>query len=234
MKIGARILLIFKSQFSHVTLYAPSRIHRRAIRRGLLLMNKRLLSKMLHQRVSGLRSSLGYFFRGDFEYVLRGVAFDYVPRGLYIEDFRFPLFDPFGPNLTYSDRLLERGGFIGNGEMSEEAIVDFVMSSPEVRNAFVQDKPAELPDFVHYIELKPPRSLENPGVRFVYAAALILLGQELRAANLLDELAPSLDREKDIANYNLLRTSLRQGFETARAVLEQVRQKNLQMLGVIL
>ncbi|GAA0921771.1 hypothetical protein GCM10009552_43220 [Rothia nasimurium] len=49
--------------------------------------------------------------------------------------FRFPLFDFAGPNLAYSDRLAE-GAFIGKGEMSEESIVEYVMSSPEGRDAF--------------------------------------------------------------------------------------------------
>ena len=94
-------------------------------------MNKRLLSRLMHERVSSLQNSAGYFFRGDFEHVLRGVVFEYVPRGLYVWEFRFPLFDFFGPNLLYSTRLSERAGFIGKGEMSEEGIVEFVMSSPE-------------------------------------------------------------------------------------------------------
>jgi hypothetical protein len=59
----------------------------------------------MHERVSGLRNSGLYFFRGDFEHVLRDIVFEYVPRGGYITDFRFPLFDLGGPNLLYSDRL---------------------------------------------------------------------------------------------------------------------------------
>lgn len=60
-------------------------------------MNKRLISRLMHERVSNLRSWKVYFFRGDFEQVLTGVVLDYTPSGVYIEDFRFPLFDFAGP-----------------------------------------------------------------------------------------------------------------------------------------
>ncbi|MFN4329267.1 MAG: hypothetical protein ACK4FF_10360 [Limnobacter sp.] len=193
-------------------------------------MNKRLLSRLMHERVSALQSSAGYFFRGDFEYVLKGVAFEYVPRGLYIWEFRFPLFDFFGPNLLYSTRLSERAGFIGKGEMSEEAIVDFVMSSPEARSAFGSDKSEEVPEFVHFLE-SAPDLLRNAHARLIHAAALLLVGQESRATSMLDELAPVLN-EKDAANCNLLRTSLRQGLAAARTLLDQVRRENLRTLGL--
>jgi len=175
-------------------------------------VNKRLLSRLMHERVSGLRSWKGFFFRGDFGWVLRGVFFNYAPDGLYIHDFRFPLFDPSDPHLTYSDKLRERAGYIGKGEMSEEEIVDFVMSSPEAQRAFASDKPTELPDFVRNIESEP-RGLGNPCVLLVYASALILLGQESRAAGLLDELAATLERyvaECNQLDRNQLRKPLRQ------------------------
>jgi hypothetical protein len=193
-------------------------------------MNKRLLSRLLHERVNTLQSSAGYFFRGDFEYVLRGVAFEYVPRGLYIWEFRYPLFDFFGPNLLYSTRLAERAGFIGKGEMSEGAIVDFVMFSPEAQSVFGSDKPYEVAEFVHFLE-SAPDLLRNTHARFIHAAALLLVGQESRTASLLDELAPVLN-ETDAGNCNLLRMSLRQGLAAAHEVLDQVRRENLQTLGI--
>jgi hypothetical protein len=193
-------------------------------------MNKRLLSRLMHERVNALQSSAGYFFRGDFEYVLKGMAFEYVPRGLYIWEFRFPLFDFFGPNLLYSTRLSEHAGFIGKGEMSEETIVDFVMSSPEARDAFGSDKPAELLQFVHLLE-STPDLLRNAHARLIHAAALLLTGQESRAASMLDELVSVLN-EKDAANCNLLRASLQHGLAAARALLDQVRRENLRVLGI--
>ena len=193
-------------------------------------MNKRLLSRLMHERVSSLQNSAGYFFRGDFEHVLRGVVFEYVPRGLYVWEFRFPLFDFFGPNLLYSTRLSERAGFIGKGEMSEEGIVDFVMSSPEAQGAFAPDKPAEVPDFIGFLE-STPNILRNAHARLIHASAVLLAGQEARAAAMLDELAPALT-EQDAANCNLLRTNLRQGSAQACALLEQVGRENLRVLGV--
>jgi hypothetical protein len=191
-------------------------------------MNKRLLSRLMHERVSGLLNSRGYFFRGDFEYILQGVLLEYVPRGLYIWNFRFPLFDFFGPHLTYSNRLLERP-FIGKGEMSEEAIVDHVLASPDVRQTFDADSPMSLLEFDQY--LLESGSFRNPHAKLVHAEALVLLGQESQAADLLNEPPPNL-HPTDIPHWNQLRTSLQQGHEAARMLLDQARQKNLQTLGV--
>jgi hypothetical protein len=191
-------------------------------------MNKRLLSRLMHERVNGLLSSRGYFFRSDFEYILQGVVLEYVPRGLYIWNFRFPLFDLTGPHLTYSNRLPERP-FIGKGEMSEEAIVDHVMASPEVRQTFDADVPMSLLEFDQY--LFESNQFLNPHAKLVHAEALVLLGQESRAADLLDELPPIL-HPKDIPHCNQLRASLRQGHEAARMLLDQARRENLRTLGV--
>jgi hypothetical protein len=193
-------------------------------------MNKRVLSRLMHERVSGLRSSAGYFFRGDFEFVLNGVVFEYVPSGLYIWKFRFPLFDSICPNLLYSNRLSEHAGFIGKGEMPEESIVNFVMSSPEAKDTFGSGKPAEVPEFIRFLESEPD-VLRNDHARLVHASALLLVGQDSRAASILDDLAPVLDG-KSAAICNRLRTSLRQGPASARKLLDQVRQENLQILGV--
>lgn len=184
----------------------------------------------MHERVSSVQSSAGYFFLGDFEYVLRGIAFEYVPRGLYIWEFRFPLFDFFGPNLLYSNRLFERAGFVGKGEMSEDDIINFVLSSPEARDAFAKGAFSKVSDFARFLESEP-NILKNTHARLIHAAALLLAGEDSRAARMLDELAPSLSGE-DAENCNLLRTKLRQGAAEARVLLEQVRRKNLQTLGV--
>jgi len=193
-------------------------------------MNKRLLSRLMHERVSGLKSSSGYFFRGDFEDVLQGVLFEYVPRGLFIWEFRFPLFDFAGPNLLYSDRLHERSGFIGKGEMSEQAIVEFVMTSPEARSAFAREKPMQLSEFIHFLEFES-QVLKNAHARLIHAAALVLSGQESRAASILDELGPFLNA-KYVPKCDLLRNSLREGPEAARALLDQVRRENLKALSI--
>ncbi|MGJ7503205.1 hypothetical protein ACSFBF_22805 [Variovorax sp. ZT5P49] len=190
-------------------------------------MNKRLIARLMQARVPGLRNSGVYFFRGDFEHILTGAVLEYVPRGLYVWNFRFPLFDFFCPHLTFSDRL-QVHPFIGKEEMSEEAIVDFVLSSPEVRSAFGAASPMGLPEFVQYLESD---GMRNPHGRLIFAAALVLLGQEARATELLDELPPVL-HPTDIPRCNRLRTSLRQGPEAARALLEQVRQENLRAFGV--
>ncbi|MCD9031175.1 hypothetical protein LDO32_05450 [Luteimonas sp. Y-2-2-4F] len=189
-------------------------------------MNKYLLSRLMHDRVDGLQSSGAYFFRSDFEYILQGVALEHVSQGLYIWIFRFPLFDFSGPNLSYSNRLPGHA-FIEKGDMPEEAIVDYVMASPEVGDALAADMPMSLSEFARYLE---SAHLGNPHARLTYAATLVLLGQNALAAELLDGLLPIL-HPKDFVHCNRLRTSLRQGPEAARALLEEVRQENLRALG---
>jgi len=143
-------------------------------------MNKRLISRLMRERVDGLRNSGTYFFRGDFEYILQGAALEYVPRGLYIWSFSFPLFDFFGPNLSFSKRLAEKP-FVEKGEMNESEIVDFVLSAAEVRAQFQRDFALTLDEFVRFVETGHARS---PRARLMQAAALILLGQGETAASL--------------------------------------------------
>jgi hypothetical protein len=192
-------------------------------------MNKRLISRLMHERVSGLRNSGVYFFRAGFEHILRGVVFEYVPRGVYIADFRFPLFDFGGANLLYSNRLPERP-FIGKGEMSEEAIVDFAMVSPEARSAFGTDAPMGLLEFVQYLLVSD--CLLNPHAQLIHAVALILLGQGSRAEDMLDEIRSTL-HPSDVPHWNRLRSSLQEGPEAVRRLLNEVRQKNLRAFGLI-
>lgn len=193
-------------------------------------MNKRILSRLMHERVSSLRGSGGYFFHDNFQYVLRGVAFEYVPRGLYVWDFRFPLFDFFGPNLLYSIRLNERAGFINKNEMSEEEIVSFVVSSPEAKISLTADKCEDVPEFIRFLE-SASGLLRNAHARLIHAAALALVDQRSSAMDLLEALAPVLN-EKDAASCKLLRESLRQGASAARELLDNVCQQNLRTLGV--
>jgi hypothetical protein len=113
--------------------------------------------------------------------------------------------------------------------MSEEAIVDFVMAYPEVRHAF-GDAPMDLPEFVRY--LKKSDCLLNPHAQLIYAAALVLLDQGARAAGMLDEILPIL-HPSDVPHLNRLMSSLREGPEVARKLLDEIRQKNLQAFGLI-
>lgn len=191
-------------------------------------MNKRLISRLMCARVSELRNSGVYFFRGDFEHILTGVVLEYTPRGLYIWDYRFPLFDFANPMLLYSERMPERA-FIGKEEMSEEALVNHVMALPQVQAAFGRDKPMGLEEFVQF--LLESDCLLNPHAQLIHAAALALLGQEARAADVLDELLPKV-HPSDISHCEMLRASLQQGPETTRKLLDQVREKNLRTLGV--
>jgi len=128
----------------------------------------------MQKHALGIKYSGVYFFCGAYDHVLQGVVLEYVPRGLYVWRFRFPLFDFAGPNLAYSDRLAE-GAFIGKGEMSEESIVEYVTSSPEGRDAFGKQEPMHLSDFVKY--LVESDALLSPHAKLIHAAALILLDE---------------------------------------------------------
>lgn len=193
-------------------------------------MNKRLLSRLMCERVKGLRNSGMYFFRDDFEHILQGAVLEYVPRGLYVWDFVFPLFDSFGPHLSYSHRLTERP-FIEKGEMSEQEIVDYVMNSPETQRTLNADKPMSLIGFLndHLLEFDARR---NPHFCLVQAGALVLLGQESRAAEVLSNPPPTLHRT-DVPHWSQLEASLKRGPEAARVLLDEIRKVNMQKLGML-
>ena len=187
----------------------------------------------MHGQVNSLLSSGPYFFRSDFDYVLHGLCFEYVPRGVYIWRFCFPLFDFAGINLTFSERLSQQKGFVAKGAMSEEAIVDFAMTSPEALSVFDPNKSIDLPEFIRGIE-SLPFDWHDTHVALIYAASLVLMGQNVQSAtSLLDKLAAaSVLGPKALAGCNLLRASLRDGLEPARVVLDQVRQENMETLGL--
>lgn len=182
----------------------------------------------MQERVEGIRNSGVYFFRGDYDQILQGVALEYVPRGLYVWSYQFPLFDFLGPNLSYSKRLAENS-FIEKGAMSEKDIVDFVMSAPEVCAEFQSEVALSLQDFVRVLEAEKTKSSH---ARLIQAAALILLGQESAAAALLQELPPFL-HPKDVPHCNQLAEALNSGGGLARDILQQARQKNLITLGLV-
>jgi hypothetical protein len=198
-------------------------------------MNKRLISRLMRERVSGLRELDGYFSRGNFEYVFRGILFEYRPNGLYIWDFRLPLFEFSGPRiLTYSNRLYGRSGYIKKGEMSEKDIAEFIVSFPEVMDVFGSDKPETVSDFIRFVDSKPSILLGSINARLTYISALLLDDQDSRATSMLGELQHNFDMNKyDVVNYKLLYAKLQQGTAEARALLERVRRKNLQTLGVV-
>lgn len=187
----------------------------------------------MHGRVSSLLSSGPYHFRSDFDHVLEGLNFEHVPRGVYIWRFCFPLFDLAGLNLTFSERLFQQKRFVAKGAMSEEAIVDFAVSSPEAQSVFDRSKPIDLPDFIHSIESLPYDWCDTHAA-LIYAASLVLLGQDVqRATSLLDKLVgASVLGARSLAGCDRLRASLRQGLEPARALLDQVRQENMRTLGL--
>ncbi|MDQ1134899.1 MULTISPECIES: hypothetical protein [Pseudoxanthomonas] len=183
------------------------------------------MSRLMHQRVNGLLNSGVYFFLDGYDHVLRGFALEYVPRGLYVWNFRFPLFDFFGPNLSYSNRLSE-GSFIDKAEKTEEEIVDFVLASPELAES-LSGEPMTLLDFNKFLHRS--HAFLNPHAQLIYAASLTLLNQEPQALAVLEKI-PSTLHPKDVPSLKNLIIGIENG--TAREILDDVCRKNLITLGI--
>jgi hypothetical protein len=187
-------------------------------------MKKRLVKQLLQKHVSGLIVHEDYFFRSDFDHILRGAVIEYVPRGLYINDFRFPLFDPAGPNLLYSDRT-PGSGFVGKADLTEPELVEYLLSVPELQTSLVTAPPTSLEDFVSYLP-----SLKNAHARLAHGAALILMHQIEAAIEVLDAVRTQL-HPSDEESFRRLRSSLEHSPEGAMEYLGHVRTENLRALG---
>ena len=188
-------------------------------------MKKKLIARLMQERVVGVRSHEGHFFRASFEHILQGVLLEYVPRGLYVTNFRFPLFDPAGPHLSYSNRT-PGSGFVGKDELSEQELVDHVLSVPELQQSLVIGPPMSLIQFIDYL----PR-LQNEYARLMHAAALILLRQEDDALQVMEAIDPKRIHASQKGNYELLLTSLRQRSPDALNLLERARDQNMRAFG---
>lgn len=189
-------------------------------------MKKKLINRLMQERVAGIKSHDGYFFRTDFDHILQGVLLEYVPRGLYVTNFRFPLFDPAGPNLMYSNRT-PGSGFVGKDELTEAGLVEHVLSVPELRSSLLTDPPISLNEFIDYL----PR-LQNEHARLMHAAALILLHQDGDALRVVEAIDPRKIHATQKDGYQLVLTSLKQGSSEALSFLNCVREKNLRAFGM--
>lgn len=191
-------------------------------------MNKRSIARLMHKKTEGLKDSRGYFFKGNFENVLRGVLFEYVPRGVYIWNFCFPLFDPFGENLLYSNRLSQRD-FFGKNEQSEEALVDAVIAQSEVQAALRPGDAMSLPQFLDY--LRESDAMLNEHAQLVFAAGLVLEGDDSQAADIMGEIQSRLS-SRDAEHCRRLRAALDVGHGAAISLLGEMRAKNLRAFGL--
>lgn len=191
-------------------------------------MNKRKISKLMQEMVPGLRNCGVYFFRPDFDQILQGVVLEYVPRGLYIWDFRLPLYDYFGPNLSFSDRLSDRP-FVGKGEMSEEDLVHYVMAAPEVKTNFDGGVAMSIEEFDRILELKYSHS---PRSQLVRATGCVLQGKDELAVEILVN-TPRKMHASNIAYLDRLKASIDRGHEAALEVIEEIRQANLRAFDLV-
>lgn len=191
-------------------------------------MNKRSIARLMHASAEGLKDSGGYFLRANFEHVLRGVLFEYVPRGVYVWNFSFPLFDFFGENLLYSNRLSERA-FFGKGELSDDALVGAVLAQAEVQDALRPVAPTSLQQFL--TSLRGSDAMLNEHAQLVFAAGLVLEGDDVQAVNIMDGIGPGLSA-RDIEHSSRLREALKESHEVAIRLLSEVRAKNLSAFGL--
>ncbi|NII53787.1 hypothetical protein [Luteibacter sp. SG786] len=195
-------------------------------------MNKRSIARLLRQQVDGLAQSGGYFFRKDCDLVLHGVLLEDRPQGIYLWQFRFPLFDAFGENLLYSSRL-EDGGFIAKGELSDEQVVERVLARPELAEALRPGPPMTLHSFLHYLE--GSEAMLNPHAHLVLASGLVLAQEFTRAQETLKamfrEMLARLGKRDEELGRSLL-GRLREDPDAAVALLKEVVERNRQAFGI--
>lgn len=189
-------------------------------------MNKRYICSLLRKRSGLIGGSSGYFFRSDYDYVAQGIVLEFVPRGLYVWNFVFPLFDSFGPHLSYSSRIADRP-FIGRDQMADDDVVESILSSIELRNVIEAKSSMTLMEFASFLEM---RGLRGAHAHINHATALALLGKTDLALKLLKELVPALD-DHDLKLCDSLIVALNHGVEAVKSMLDVVKEKNVKKLG---
>jgi len=195
-------------------------------------MNKRSIARLLCQRVDGLAQSGGYFFRKDCDLILQGVLLEYRPTGVYLWQFRFPLFDAFGENLLYSNRL-EDGGFLAKGEFDDAQVVERVLARPEFAEALRPGSPMSLDSFLRYLE--GSEAMLNPHAHLVLASGWVLAEEFARARDTLEAIFSEMlarlgKRDEELCRSLLGR--LREDPNAAVALLKEVVERNRQAFGI--
>lgn len=195
-------------------------------------MNKRAIARLLCQRVDGLAQSGGYFFRKDCELVLQGALLEYRPQGIYLWHFRFPLFDAFGENLLYSNRLQD-GGFIAKDELSAEQVVERVLAQPELAEALRTGPSMSLNDFLYHLE--GSEAMLNPHAHLVLASGWVLAQEPTRAKERLEAMFSEMvarlsKRDEELGRVLLER--LQEGPDAAIALLDTVVENNRRVFGI--
>jgi hypothetical protein len=191
-------------------------------------MNKRGVARKLCERVPGLLNHGVYFFHERYDWVLRGVVLEYVPTGVYLWDFSFPLHDFFGPNLNYSHRLRETT-FISKGAMSAERLVDRIVASSELSDALSHGEPTTLQEFVQ--QFSQSSALATPHGYLIRAATKLLVGEPSIARAMLEQLPPMM-HPNDVKSAIAFRDRLLVSDEAGANLLDTVRTENLVKFGV--
>jgi hypothetical protein len=195
-------------------------------------MNKRSIARLLRQRVDGLAQSGGCFFRKDCGLVLHGVLLEDRPQGIYLWHFRFPLFDAFGENLLYSNRL-QHGGFIEKDELADEQVVERVLAQPELAEALRPGSPMSLHSFLHY--LQGSEAMLSPHGHLVLASGWVLARDFNRARETIEamfrEMSARLGKRDEEVGRNLL-GRLREDSDAAVTMLDEIVERNRKAFGI--
>lgn len=166
-------------------------------------MNKNSVLKSLHEKFPGFQLKGQYLFSRDYAQILRGVCIEWVPGGVYVWDFWYPLFDDFGGfNLLYSSRLKENGGYLSLAGMLEKEVSDAIyrMVAP-LRDAF--KCPASLSEFISLFD-QDNGLIRNHYALMILARAEVLSGLFDQALIHLGQSVDFLDPQSEKACIELI------------------------------
>ncbi len=193
-------------------------------------MNKKKISHLILRQVSGLQVSSNSFFHNNFQHVLNGIHLEYVPGGIYLWHLVFPLYDNFGFNLLYSQRIAGDSGYIHTESKSNEEIANEVLSSSASQLVAEASDPLRISDFIGILE-RDPALLRNAHVRMTYGISLLLNHQEESALTNF-RLAELGLKGRDIEDFKRISEALRMGRSAALLVLNDIQNRVFRDLSI--
>jgi hypothetical protein len=139
-----------------------------------------------------------------------------MPGGLYVWEFRFPLFDCYGPSLSCSNRIVHS---LRNAEN--------ILAQDKAKSVFEDSSQYSVSTLLNYLE-KAEGALDNEYTLFNYAVGLVLIDEKSRAVELLanfsmERLAPSVRKMYEPLRENILTLPIESNLEYMSAI----RQENL-------
>jgi hypothetical protein len=143
----------------------------------------------------------------------------------------FPLFDNAGFHLTYSERVGTASGYISTNGKSDDEISEEILSSSAMNFISETVSPLTIKDFIAYLKASPG-VLANPHVRMIYAAAMILDGDDGQALDNL-RLAEKDLHPTDKQDFERLLIACLDSHDSALEVLTDFAAKSMHSLGIV-